>query len=223
MQILLSNDDGIDAEGLKALYSVAVAFGQLTVVAPKRNQSGMGQALTPHRAIEVKEQEWCGIKAYSVDGTPTDCVQFAKNRMGKDFDLLLSGINSGPNIGRDVLYSGTVGAATEGAIAGIPSIALSQGMHLKESYTATCLYLEKFLSMGRHKNLSSSFVLNINVPPSLGAGEQFTVLDGAHFEANRENRGSFPTDSFSLQQGYVSLTPLLLDRTNMQVLQAFKI
>ena len=126
MRILLTNDDGFDAPGMKILLEIAQHFSNdLWIVAPSDENSGAGHSLTLTRPLRVRHR---GDQQYSVDGTPTDSVMMAVAKIMKDDppDLILSGVNRGANLGEDVTYSGTVSAAMEGALAGIPSIALSQ-------------------------------------------------------------------------------------------------
>src|SRR5689334_24241082 len=125
MNILLSNDDGILARGLALLADVCNTVGRVTVVAPDREQSATSHSLTLHRPLRATRRSDGG---YQVDGTPTDCVLLALDAlMPKKPDFVFSGVNHGPNMGEDVLYSGTVAAAMEGLAAGIPSVAISYG------------------------------------------------------------------------------------------------
>ena len=114
MRILITNDDGINAKGLLPLAQWAQRLGDVTVIAPKVEQSGKSHGIEIHKAFEVKKVDFApGIEAYSVDSTPADCVRIAILGMKKQFDLVISGINRGLNIGRDTIYSGTVGAIFE--------------------------------------------------------------------------------------------------------------
>lgn len=123
MKILVTNDDGINARGLEILESIANEMGDTVVVAPETEQSGVSHAITLLRALRVRQ---INEKRFAIDGTPTDCAFIAINHLMEDRpDLILSGINAGPNLGYDVMYSGTVAAAVEGALKGIPSIAVS--------------------------------------------------------------------------------------------------
>ncbi|HMO15806.1 MAG TPA: 5'/3'-nucleotidase SurE [Pirellulaceae bacterium] len=123
MKILLTNDDGINAPGLSALANIARKFGEVHIVAPKRQHSGCGHQVTFHNAIEYGEME---PNVYWIDGTPADCVRLATSELIGDVDWVISGINQGSNLGNDVFMSGTVAAAREAAWLEIPSIALSQ-------------------------------------------------------------------------------------------------
>ena len=124
MRILLSNDDGIDSPGLKSLYHALIEDHQVVVVAPDRERSAAGHSLTLHHPLRVQEvsRDW-----YSVDGTPTDCVHLALNGLLSESrpEMVVAGINMGANLGSDITYSGTVAAAVEGTLSGVPSIAVS--------------------------------------------------------------------------------------------------
>lgn len=123
MKLLLTNDDGIDADGLRALVDAASPFGDITVVAPAGPQSGCSHATTTGRGVRVEER---GLRRFAVHGTPADCVRLGLHRLVPDATLVLSGINHGGNLGADVHYSGTVAAVREGVLHGWPGIALSQ-------------------------------------------------------------------------------------------------
>lgn len=126
MRILLTNDDGINAEGLKHLVDWAKTKGEVCVFAPKTQQSAKSQSINIHGTYEVKRVDvFDGIEAYSVDSTPADCVRIAILGMKKQFDLVISGINNGPNLGGDIHYSGTVGACLEAAQSGVRAMAVS--------------------------------------------------------------------------------------------------
>jgi 5'-nucleotidase len=126
MRILITNDDGIRAPGLFHLAEVAKQFGEVVVVAPDRERSACSHAMTMREPLRVHEFEWDGCRALEVNGFPTDCVNVALTlAFPKGCDLVLSGINNGPNLGFDITYSGTVAGAMEGTINGIKSIALS--------------------------------------------------------------------------------------------------
>ena len=126
MRILITNDDGIFAPGIRTLCEFARTKGEVTVVAPKVEQSGKSHAIDFPRPIEIKEVELMeGVRAFSMDSTPADCIRFAYFGLGEKFDLILSGINRGFNLGKDIVYSGTAGAIFEGGRLGIPGIAFS--------------------------------------------------------------------------------------------------
>ncbi len=125
MKILLSNDDGVHAPGIRALYLALKEVAEVRVIAPDRNCSGASNSLTLHNPLRIRKLD---NGFYSVNGTPTDCVHLGTNSpIAEDVDIVVSGINDSPNMGDDVLYSGTVAAAMEGRFMGLPSIAVSMG------------------------------------------------------------------------------------------------
>lgn len=164
MNILISNDDGFDAPGIDALLEVANSFGECTIVAPAKEQSGVSHQMTLWQSIEFTQQSdnvWC------LDGTPADCVRVAMTQLETRFDLVLSGINDGGNLGSDIYVSGTVAAAREAALFGLPAIAISQhrlrfGEAFDWSNTKTIAtdVLKHCLDAG----LNSREVININLP-----------------------------------------------------------
>ena len=126
MRILITNDDGIHAKGLLPLAQWAQRLGDVTVIAPKFEQSGKSHGIEIHKSFEMKKVDFApGIEAYALDSTPADCVRVAILGMKKQFDLVISGINRGLNIGRDTIYSGTVGAIFEANALGVPALAFS--------------------------------------------------------------------------------------------------
>ena len=143
MRILLTNDDGIGAPGLSALAKALSTVHEVVVAAPTAEQSGMAHALTVHRDIEVRGYDGLGdtaAEAWSIDGTPTDCVKIFLEALAKREEwpeLVISGVNKGANLGTDVLYSGTVGGALEGYMHDIPAIALSLDVHSSLSFDET--------------------------------------------------------------------------------------
>lgn len=168
MRFLLTNDDGIYARGLAALYSELSRVAECLIVAPEMEQSAVGHAITLARPLIVKEAHRNGnFWGYAVTGTPADCVKLGiKALADKSFDLVVSGINLGANVGTNVIYSGTVSAATEGAIMGVPSMAVSLNSHYRMSdYThAAEVAAEMALFITSRKNALRSIPLNVNVP-----------------------------------------------------------
>ncbi|HEX2717072.1 MAG TPA: 5'/3'-nucleotidase SurE, partial [Gemmatimonadaceae bacterium] len=168
MRLLLSNDDGILAHGLECLIEAASPLGDITVVAPDREQSATSHSLSLHHPLRPVQR---GERRFQVDGTPTDCVMLAVEAlMHERPDFVLSGINHGQNMGEDVLYSGTVAAAMEGLALGIPSIAISFAggdlradlTHLKEQVKVLTPLLKHVTSL---PNFPRDTLLNINLPP----------------------------------------------------------
>lgn len=241
MKILISNDDGYLAPGLLALADVMTKIGEVVVVAPERNRSGASNALTLDKPLTVSK---AGENVYFVDGTPSDCVHIALTGLldGRP-DLVLSGINQGQNMGDDTLYSGTVAAATEGYLFGIPSIAFSQAEKGWEFIDDAARVAFNFV---KHKleHLDKPYLLNVNIPNSRYAeikGIQATRLGRRHQSEPvikaADPRGSpiywigppgiakdagEGTDFYAVTQGYVSVTPLQVDLTHIQHLEKLK-
>lgn len=242
MRILLTNDDGYHAPGLKILETIAAAFSDdIWVVAPAEEQSGAGHSLTLSRPIRVRKH---GEKRYAVAGTPTDAVMMALARIMKDSppDLILSGVNRGANLAEDVTYSGTVSAAMEGALAGVRSIALSQvyareGMGDTVPFEATAAWGERVLRPLIDAPLAPRTLVNINFPA--GPADAVKGVRVAHqglrdygrleVDTRRDPRGyeyhwfslgpviqtpAHATDLEAVADGYVAVTPLHLDLTH---------
>lgn len=166
MRILLTNDDGIQAVGLRALYRVLVAAGHsVHVYAPVTEQSAVGHAVTLFMPIKVREFRENGFVGQGVYGTPVDCVKFGLSSMqGNEPDLVLSGINSGANVGVDILYSGTVSAATEGALMNIPSMAVSLDNFNPADLDGQARYCVDIIPRIPWDRLPEKCVLNLNFP-----------------------------------------------------------
>jgi 5'-nucleotidase len=239
-RILLSNDDGILARGLALLAEVCAAVGQVTVVAPDREQSGTSHSLTLHRPLRTTRRP---DGAFQVDGTPTDCVLLALGVLMPDEpDFVISGINHGSNMGEDVLYSGTVAAAFEGLVAGIPSIAISfagSDLELLDSHRAG---LERLVrTLVKIKDFPKETLLNINLPgipgdqvkgvkvTHLGSrvfheevalmkdpwGKDIYWIGGGHVTWS----GGTDSDFRAIRDGFISVTPLHMDMTNYKLLE----
>ena len=234
MRILLTNDDGIDSLALPQLRRVLAAFGHVITIAPDRNQSASSQSLTLHRPLRIHAR---ADDEYSVDGTPTDCVLVAfHGELGEPPDFVVSGINHGPNMGEDVFYSGTVAAAIEGVLQGVPAVAASlvtrERTDFKDAADAVGGILRQVLARGLQRRM----LLNINVPfrPLADcAGIRVTRLGTRVYEdtlvRNVDPRGrdyfwiggedpvwrpDEGTDFHSVAAGYVSVTPLQLELTD---------
>lgn len=169
LKILISNDDGIHANGIQTLAAKLSQNHEVYVVAPDRERSATGHALTLHKPIRIEEVDlsFPVAKAYSVSGTPSDCVKLALNALlDVEIDVLVSGINHGPNLGSDVIYSGTVSAALEGAIHGIPSIAVSlvNGFEKMADFSHGAEFINQFLPTAMKVGIPAKSILNINIP-----------------------------------------------------------
>jgi len=234
MRILLSNDDGYFAPGLAALAEGLAGLGEITVVAPERDRSGASNSLTLDRPLSVREAH-NGFRY--VNGTPTDCVHMAVTGI-LDFepDVIVSGINSGSNMGDDTLYSGTVAAATEGYLLGIPSIAISLVGTVFEHYRTAALVAHTLVERIKLAPFGAPVLLNVNVPDVPYAelnGMEVTRLGRRHkaqpVVSGRNPRGETVywvgpagaareagpgTDFNALERGAVSITPLQVDLTH---------
>jgi len=166
-RILISNDDGISAEGIRVLAAAMRALGDVHVAAPDRQRSAAGHGITLHKPLYVEEVDYgAGIEAYAVSGTPADCVKFGISViLDRQLpDLVISGINRGPNLGNDVLYSGTVSAAIEAAIQGVPAIAVSLDGEDASDYEEAAQFTVKLAEQVMKNGLMADTILNVNVP-----------------------------------------------------------
>jgi len=237
MDILVSNDDGVLANGLSVLCNSLSTIANLKVIAPDRNRSGASNSLTLSRPLRV---ELLNNGFHSVEGTPTDCVHLALTGYFKTkFDMVVSGINQGANLGDDVLYSGTVAAAMEGRFLGLPAIAVSVvGREIHHYASAAEITKQLVMKLIKHQ-LPAQSILNVNVPDlplNKIKGIRVTRLGSRHISETSiksyDPRGrifywigppgdaadSGPgTDFEAIQQGYVSITPLHLDMTHYSI------
>ena len=231
MRILITNDDGIESPCLLPLAKWAQQFGDVTVVAPKVEQSAKSHGIEIRQAFEVKRLEWEGVEAYTVDSTPADCVRFAVLGLGKQFDLVLSGINRGLNLGLDIMYSGTVSAVLEADAMGIPAIALSAP---PKHYIDAISDLDAVASFFRdHRLMEKCSIYNVNIPAN-HKGIRITMQGGRYYSDEYHaqgqdlylpkgldvfrHAGNFDRDTDAvLQGGYISIMPLNNNKTNMEV------
>lgn len=239
MNILLSNDDGYQAPGLTALRLALAAQHHVITVAPDRDRSGASNSLTLMNPLRLRQQ---AENLYSVNGTPTDCVHLGLSGLyASPPDIVISGINSGPNMGDDVLYSGTVAAAMEGRHLGYPSLAVSMNSH-DPSHLQTAVNAVLYLLPLTHKYPDRShMILNINVPNRPWEqirGFKVTRLGQRHYSEpairSTDPRGreifwvgavgtiadaGEDTDFHAVEQGYISITPIHSDLTRYQALE----
>lgn len=240
MHFLISNDDGIDAPGIQVLAERLRVLGRVTIVAPDQNRSGASNSLTLDSPVRIRE---IADACYRVSGTPSDCVHIAlTGLLEKDPDIVVSGINSGANLGDDVIYSGTVAAAMEGRFLGLPAIAVSlvsdeQPEHYSTAATAVGLLVERL----QRDPLPADTILNMNVPDQPWdriRGFEVTRLGHRH-RAEPAIRMIDPrgtpmywigpagpgqdagpgTDFDAVRRGYVSITPIHVDLTRYQALE----
>ncbi|MBF0620615.1 MAG: protein-L-isoaspartate(D-aspartate) O-methyltransferase [Magnetococcales bacterium] len=237
MLILLTNDDGIESPSFRDLSHHLSGLGRLVIVAPDRNQSGKSHAVSDfHNPPRLHE---LGPDWYALEGTPSDCVHFAVNRLLDNApDLVISGINMGSNLSEDVTYSGTVGAAMEAAIRGIPSIAVSLVGQPPWQFDAAAKYTRILLNDWLSRILPDGTFLNINVPnisfdrlkPPLitRQGRQITPpfqrsydkRTKGFWKANSRNSSAVMEDHHAVQKGHISVTPLMADFTQTSALTA---
>jgi 5'-nucleotidase len=233
MRILISNDDGYLAPGINALAEALASVAEIIVVAPDSNRSGASNSLSLDRPLSVQQ---AANGFYFVNGTPTDCVHVALTGM-LDYrpDLIVSGINNGPNMGDDTLYSGTVAAATEGYLFGIPAIAFSQAEHGWANIDSAA-QVARELVLRRFDELDSPYLLNVNIPnlPYEQMGKVVATRLGRRHQSEGVIRALDPrgreifwigppgatkdagegTDFHATAHGHVSVTPLQVDLTH---------
>jgi len=238
---LLTNDDGINAEGLLTLKKEISKIAQVWVVAPDREQSASSHSLTLQYPIRINK---IADRFYSVDGTPTDAVMLAvRSILKRRPDILISGINHGPNLGDDVSYSGTVAAATEGTILNIPSIAVSNVNWNAKHFGSTAKFIKKLTLFVLKNGLPKDTFLNVNVPDKKQAMRKYKITrlgkrlhNDVVIDKINQRAGEYlwigeqtsiwekedDTDYAVIQKGYVSITPLHLDMTDYKAMERLK-
>jgi len=236
MRILVTNDDSISASGLPGLVRWCKKLGDVTVVVPKYEQSGKSHGIELHTDFEAKQVQLAAdITAWAVDSTPADCVRFAILGLKLEFDLVISGINKGYNIGSDQIYSGTVGAACEALALGVPAIALSTSPayyeNAAEQLDKVCAYFQE------RKLLELHPLYNVNLPPE-GLGFRITHQGGPYYSDDfphigndryrptgklvYENRGDLTLDTDAVMAGFISILPMTYDRTDREIYRKLK-
>ncbi len=238
MRILISNDDGIYAEGIYALYAELRKLGEVIAIAPDSEQSAVGHAITLTTPLRITPTNRHGhFFGYAVNGTPADCVKLAVHAVLEHRpDIVVSGINLGANVGASVIYSGTVSAATEGTILGIPAIAISLSTFSNPDFSFAAKFARKLVRMVVDRGLPTGTLLNVNVPAvpeSEIAGVEVTTNSQSRFEDLFEKRLdprnrtyywqagveqtfdlSDGVDSSALQRKCVAVTPIHFDMTD---------
>lgn len=236
MRILITNDDSVSASQLVPLIRFCQRLGEVTTVVPKFEQSGKSHSIELHKAFEVKQVELePGLTVYTVDSSPADCVRYAVLGMKKEFDLVISGINRGYNLGMDIMYSGTAAAVFEAAALNLKAIALSTSY---KSYEQAKEHLETvFAFVEQNKLLDIHDIYNINIPPQV-KGIRITKQGGPYYsdlfepEGNdlyrpvgmcvHEFKNDLTIDADAVISGYISVTPLTVNRTDMGVYEKIK-
>ncbi|HOA16055.1 MAG TPA: 5'/3'-nucleotidase SurE [Bacillota bacterium] len=251
-KVLVSNDDGIHAEGLANLCNSLHSIGmEVFVCAPDRERSAASHSLTmysPLRVHEIKEPDFSASKAWTVDGTPADCVKVALELLMKPEspDYVVSGINRGPNLGTDILYSGTVAAAAEGCFAGIPSMAISCTAKRKPNYNMASIFVKKHLEDLFRLGLPTGTMLNVNVPPDAREegrglalkyaragtmkyedifdvrddprGRQYIWMSGEPVDVDEDE----DFDTVAIKKGFVTVTPVRFEVTDFDFLDVLR-
>ena len=231
MRILLTNDDGLRAEGLIPLIRWCRKLGEVIPVVPKVEQSGKSHSIEIHKPFEVKQVQLApDITAWSVDSTPADCVRFAVLGLKMEFDLLISGVNRGLNIGRDVMYSGTAGAVFEAGSMKIPAIALSTD---PASYPCDDRHLDTVYDFFlKHDLMGKHSLYNVNIPKN-PVGIRITRQGGPYYSDTFreqlpnmyrpcglcvwEDRHDDTLDTDATLHGYITITPLTVNRTDKAI------
>jgi 5'/3'-nucleotidase len=242
--ILVTNDDGVDSPGLSALARALKRVDEICVIAPNRNWTAAGHTKTLDRPLRVAEVTLPGTRlgAFSSDGSPSDCVALAFLGLAPERPrLVVSGINTGPNMGSDITYSGTVSAAMEGVVSGVPAIAISLGDYYELDFRYAAAFAARLARRVLREGLESDVLLNVNVPRGRRAdirGVEVTRLGRREYNDELIRRkdpfgrdyfwigGSPPggagepgTDLHAVASGYVSVTPVQLDLTNHDLIE----
>jgi 5'-nucleotidase len=251
MRLLISNDDGIFARGIQTLANRLVADGhEITVVCPDRERSATGHGLTVHRPIRAEQMSGIfdpAIEAWACSGTPSDCVKLALGAILKQApDLVLSGINHGPNLGTDVLYSGTVSAAMEGVIEGLPSVAFSLASFQSQTFEPAAAFASQLVGQIEQQPLPEGVLLSINVPAveteeirgvrvtRQGVrrytdqfdrrvdprGRPYFWLAGEALEEVPLPGNGHLSDVTAIRENYITITPLQYDLTHHRLLHS---
>lgn len=232
MRILITNDDGVNAEQLIPLIKWCRKLGDVTTFVPKYEQSGKSHSFEIHKDFEVRQVELEeGVSVWTVDSTPADCVRMAVLGFGMQFDLVISGINRGLNIGADMMYSGTIGAASEAVNLGMKAIALSTP---PKYYDRAVSHLDRIFDfVEKHDLLSINPIYNINIPADPKEEIRFSHQGGPYYSDRFphvgndlyrptgypiwKDRGDDTLDTDATLHGYITVTPLTIDKTNWDV------
>lgn len=246
LKILISNDDGIDSPGIAALAKEMKKIGEVTVIAPRTEQSAVGHAITMKIPLRITEYFKNGdFFGYAIDGTPADCLKIGiRNILKTRPDIVLSGINNGSNTAINIIYSGTVSAAREAAIMDLPAIAISQTSHDAKDYSYSASIAAELTKQVLKRGLSNGTLLNVNVPnlpqeeiagillTKQGKskwddvyeeridpyGKKYYWLTGSLVETD----DTLETDQFAIKNNYVSITPIHFDLTDYATYNSIK-
>ena len=236
MRILITNDDSVSASQLLPLIRWCQKLGEVTAVVPKFEQSGKSHSIELHKPFEVKlTHPEPGIDIYTVDSSPADCVRYAILGMHKEFDLVISGINKGFNMGSDMLYSGTMAAASEAVLLGVKAIALSTSPAYYDRAVSHLDQVFDYIRENRLLDIHNAY--NINIPPQ-ATEIRITRQGGPYYSDDfvhqgddmympkgkcvYVNTGDLEVDSNAVIGGYISIMPLTVDRTDYRILEHLK-
>lgn len=244
MKVLITNDDGINARGIRALAEEIAKKHEVLIVAPREQKSASSHSITIHEPIRVRQEkiEGMNLRAFSVVGTPADCTQIGVSLLSEQIDLVISGINRGLNCGTDILYSGTVSAAVEAALYNIPAIAVSMEVDWEkedEDYNKAAKWASRIVEASYQGELRKNVVLNLNIPHlkeeeikglkvcRLGKSTyqtEYVLLEEKEdkvytMRGTRNKIEEEDSDLYYISQGYVTLTPLHYDFTHFNLLE----
>ncbi len=242
MKILLTNDDGIEAAGLRALWEAIPEDVETLIAAPRWQSSAAGHSVSLRRSIRASEVKWDKKKtAYAIEGTPVDCVKFAFAKLKFEPDIVFSGVNVGPNTGVSVFYSGTVAAAREGLFTGIPALAISMASHACDDFRPAIQFVRRFVDYHKNHPLPRDLMLNVNVPvrplrsikgvkitrqaPSRFVEDYRAGAELGTYELNGTIELLEPdgtSDEEAVAEGFISITPLHIDLTAYHEMQFLK-
>ncbi len=236
MKILITNDDGIYAEGMLPFVKWAQKLGDVTVIAPKVEQSGKSHGIDIHRPFEIKRIDLLpNVRAISVDSTPADCIRYAVLGIREHFDLVLSGINRGFNMGQDIIYSGTMGAAEEAAYHNLTAIAISTDPKYYPNASKHMDTVWEFFK--RNRLLEKHRLYNVNIPEN---GEKIYItrqgpefysdefvneegdLFKAHGKCVYEEGDDLSVDTHCVMNGFISICPMAVNRTDFRLFEALQ-
>ena len=237
MKILITNDDGVFAPGIDALVKWAKRLGEVTVVAPKVEQSGKSHSIEFTKPVEIRPVElWDGVRAYAMDSTPADCVRFGICGLGESYDLVLSGINRGVNLGADLVYSGTVAAVFEAGRLGHRALALSTYPSTLREAAAQLDAVWHYIEENRLLEINPLYNVNVPAEPkgtcitkqgSTYFSDVFEEVEKNMFlqtgkQIDDEHPEDETLDTVMTEKGYITITPLLTTRTNLTAFETLK-
>lgn len=246
MKILITNDDGIFSSGIYALWEVAKEFGGVCVVAPDSQKSAAGHSITISRPLFVdKIKRGDGFEGTSITGSPADCVKFGiKKTLSNNPDLILSGINLGSNLGNNIIYSGTVAAALEGAMQNIPSIAFSIDSSNPKSFESSKIIIRQIIRLAIEHKIKKNLIWNVNIPNceiDQFKGVKVTSQGNQYFNDNFDTKidpkgneyhwmvgkmvdkdNTFKSDSYAVKNDYASISPIGFNLSNFNEIEEMR-